>query len=176
VEACKPWLCQGDVFASVPLTVTSLVGADGVQCVVREGPALLLTHDCQLDKRGLSRLVFAPVSSPTDAGVTGSNLGQLRKGWLTPPEAIWLPDAGNGEEAVALLGQAFMIPTAYFDLAVEDFSYHLEHDPELPWHARVRREERDTRAATMSADEAQLMRCKMSAYWTGEVPEGCPDR
>lgn len=176
MEACKPWLCQGDVFASVPLTVSSLDSDGGVRVVVEAGPALLLTHDCQLDKAGLSRMQFAPLSPAEGSGISPSNLGQLRKGWLTPPEAMWLPDAGNGEEAVALLGQAFMIPAGYFDLAVEDFSDHLQHDPEWPMHAKVRREERDTRAATMSADEAQLLRCKMSAYWTGEVPEGCPDR
>lgn len=174
MEACKPWLCQGDVFASIPLAVTSLDDGGSLLAVVDQGPALLLTHDCQLDKRGLSRVVFAPLSSPDDAGVTGSNLGQLRKGWLTPPEAIYLPDAGNGEEAIALLGQAFTIPTEYFDLALEDFSDHLEHDPEQPWHARARRF--DTRAATMSPDETQLMRWKMAAYWTGETPEDAPGR
>ncbi len=141
---------------------------------MREGPALLLTHDCQLDKSGLSRLQFAPLSAVEGSGVSGSNLGQLRKGWLTPPEAVYLSDAGNGEEAIALLGQAFMIPTAYFDLTVVDFSEHLEHDPELPWHAQAHRH--DTRVATMGADEAQLMRWKMAAYWTGEAPEGAPER
>ncbi len=108
---------------------------------------------------GGTEVVRRPLLAIEESGISDSYLGQLRKGWLTPPEAIYFADAGNGEAAVVLLGQAFMIPAEYFDLALEDFSDHLEHDPALPWHARARRndDERGGRAADAMEDGRLLV-------------------
>src|SRR4051812_35214894 len=62
----RPWLGQGDVFRTAPIVEFDPSG----ELRLIEGPAVLLTHDCVLDKRGrtdprpaVPRLHFARVSS-----------------------------------------------------------------------------------------------------------------
>lgn len=45
-----PWLGQGDIFANLPIIDVAVTGAGEVQATVIEGPAVLLTHDCDMDK------------------------------------------------------------------------------------------------------------------------------
>lgn len=45
-----PWLGQGDIFRAVPVIVVRLVGAGNVEAEATTGPAVLLTHDCAMDK------------------------------------------------------------------------------------------------------------------------------
>ncbi len=138
------------------------------------GPALLLTHGCQLDKRGLSRLQFAPLLAVDAASVTPSNIGQLRNKWLTPPEGIYIDDVGDGQPAIALLGQGFMIPATYFALDLVDFTDNPESDPEQPFHAVARAN--DDRTVTMEPAESALLEFKMAAYWIGLRLTGAPER
>ena len=62
-----PWLCQGDLFRDVPIVDCTLQGRATIRPRISNGPALLLTHDCAMDKRTKSglprveRLQFAPL-------------------------------------------------------------------------------------------------------------------
>lgn len=179
MEDPKPWLCQGDVFQELPLVLASL-GTSGVEFDTgTTGVALLLTNACQLDKRrgdgtpSVSRLQFAPVHALADSGLSEGIIGQLRGGWLSPPDAVYIDDPGNGEPAIALLSEAFTIPATYFNLTVADFAGIAGSDPEDPHHAVAR--SHGDRARTMTEVERQLLHYKMSAFWTGTVPEGAPD-
>ncbi len=101
-------------------------------------------------------------------------MGQLRRGQLNPPDAIYIDDPGNGEPSVSLLSEAFTLPATYFNLTVADFTGIPGSDPEDPHHAVAR--SHGERARTMTEGERELLHYKMSAFWTGTVPEGSPDR
>jgi hypothetical protein len=65
-----PWLGQGDIFSSVPVLDVTLSSSGAVQAEVAEGPAVLLSHDCDMDKPDrttgqprISRMQFARLRS-----------------------------------------------------------------------------------------------------------------
>ncbi len=146
-----------------------------------QGAAILLTHDCQLDKpeagttaAKVKRLQFSPITRLADSGISNGIKGQLRAAWLSPPEAVYLPDSDEMEEAVALLSEAFTIPAGYFALEIVDFSDHDGSDPANPHHAVAR--SHDERVTTMRPAERQLLECKMAAYWAGRRLEDAPSQ
>ncbi len=176
MRECYAWLSQGDVFVEVPIVRPRHVG-DGVTFFPNQGPALLLTYGCVLDKRThsnpprpqSSRLQFAPVRSPESANLGAQRMTLLRDGGeISPPEAIYL-DLRDAGECVALLSDAFTLPTSYFALEIEDFSGHQGCDETDPFHAIAR--QHGERAETLTSEELHLMHLKMNVFWTGLWPE-----
>lgn len=171
MEPNRPWLCQGDLFAEVPICEVSLDSLVGVRYRTRgNGTALLITDDCQLDKRTskaqkpkVSRLQFVPVRDLVEQQLGHDLERRLRAGEVQPPEVVYLP-LSDGLEGVALLGEAYHIPASYFSLEVVDFSGQAGADPEDPFHVCPTRH--DSRALTLSNDERRLLQEKMAWYWT----------
>lgn len=151
-----PWLCQGDVFESVPLP-----GAGAW------GPAVLLTHDCNLDKASgkgdvaIARIQFAPL---IDTASNPSLRGQLRKGSLNPPEAVLVGKLPAGWEGFLLLGEMFTLPADHFEPELVTFPPGPENpEPDFP-HLRCTRE--GNRLARMEEVAIRLLHEKMVLFWT----------
>lgn len=45
-----PWLCQGDIFGNAPIVDVGIAASGEIQATIISGPAVLLTHDCDMDK------------------------------------------------------------------------------------------------------------------------------
>ncbi len=176
MEKHRRWLCQGDLFLSIPLCVASFDRSIGVMYGTREGTGLLVTDDCQMDKRTsrakkpkATRLQFVPVHDLADAGLETDTVRRLREGNVQPPEAIYLR-LDDHKEAVAFLGESYPIPSVYFALESQDCSSEPGSDPTDPFH--VVPTENDTRALTMNAVERRLLQAKLAFYWShAELPD-----
>jgi hypothetical protein len=171
VEEIKPWLRQGDVFEEMPL-VTVRFAAERLDFVPGIGAAVLLTEGCVLDKGRTSRsgayrptrLQFAPLYPAAKAAALGDDrLRRLRARELKPPEFIYVDDVGDGQECFALLGEAFPVLSAFFDIELRDYTNDPESDPDDPFHACPK--VNDTRTCSMSADDRLLLQRKMAFYW-----------
>jgi hypothetical protein len=154
--------------------VTAILDGDNVRFVSEIGPALLLTEDCQIDKRTssgkrpkpASRFQLAPIRLLDINHVGHDRVTRLRAGDLNPPEMIYLDDAGTGEEAMALLGESFPLPSAYFQLELRSFDDHPDNvDDDDPMRMVAGRPGLQ-RSRTMTAPERQLLQAKLAFYWT----------
>jgi hypothetical protein len=173
VETPKPWLCQGDVFSDVPLVVASYENGE-VGFTATTGPALLISEDCQIDKR-TSRagkpkpanfFQLVPVRALSRNQLGSDLVRRLLDGDRNPPALVYLDDVG-GNEALAVLSESFPLPSAYFELDVEDFTGDPRHDPNDPdpVHVVARRPGLH-RVAAMSEAERHLLQEKLAFYWT----------
>jgi hypothetical protein len=170
VAECLPWLRQGDVFEDVPFFVPAHAGDALIIPVGDGGAAVLITENCQLDKRTNSgrprpgqRLQFLPLRDIAALG--DDRMRRLIERADNPPEAIYvLPYEDT--HLVGLLGEAYSIPATWFGARSEDFTGHVEADPDDPFHLVV--EERHYRVGTMEPADIELMYRKMSLYWTGD--------
>ena len=172
MEPPRPWLCQGDLFTDVPICGVVLDSLVGVRfSTVHNGTAILITEDCQLDKRTsraqrpkISRLQFAPVHDLPTAGLDVDTVRRLRSGDKQPPEAFYLK-LSDEQEGVVFLGESYPIPAAYFRLESKDFSDDPGADPADPFH--VVPTANDSRALTVDpAERRWLLQEKMAWYWT----------
>jgi hypothetical protein len=157
------------VFISVPV----LQPAEGEVGTYRRssGTALLLTEDCQLDKPGkegeaprIPFLQFTPIISIDRSGISPSDMGQLKKGWVNPPGLIYLDDVGGGVPGIADLGQAYPVASSYFELVIADYGDHPEVTEAPATRARPRAN--GQRDLTMTKEERDLFHQKLVAYWT----------
>ena len=177
MENIAQWIRQGDLFLHLPILRTVVNDTD-LTTTNSASLAILLTQDCQIDKcarkpTALGKcLTFAPVRSLVDSGLSAGVIGQLRGARVSPAEAIYLSDTGEGEEGLALLGESFHVPAHYFDLNLQNFS----EDPranidDQPYSVANRNGER---TLSMEDAERRLMQHKMFAYWTGQTDMNGP--
>ena len=157
------WLCQGDVFSSVPLAYTS-VTVEGFRSGYTDGPAVLATHDCVLDKRGrgilkIERVHFLPLL--TTDGLDPGRLGELRKksGELQPFEAMYLGEVAGFGESYVLMSNVAQVPATYFDLHAVPIHEGAEDQRACP-------QQRDTRIGRLADEAIPLLRRKWIAHWT----------
>ena len=165
-----PWLCQGDVFAEVPLP-TSILKPGSLTFGTGKGPALLLNDDCILDKRSagnpqIKRLNFAPMRVMADQQYHEGKEASLRNGEVNPPDPVYV-DLGAEGEAVALLSETFSLPAGYFGLvASQDPSDQVDD-----YRLAIEKAYRDTRTHSMDPTEVRLLQEKLALFWTGAILE-----
>ncbi len=161
-----PWLRQGDVFEDIPW-VAGVHEGDVIRAAVGAGAALLITHGCQMDKRTNSgrpkaeRLQFLPLH-PTE-NLNPDSRGRLRRLEVNPPEAIFVGELPDGQEAFGLLGEACTLPASFFGVELEWFEDHPEADPTNPYHLVARRHA--CRLGTLDDAQLQVMHQKMLVFW-----------
>ena len=175
MEDALPWLRQGDVFEDVPWVGTNLRADREVGVHVGHGSALLITENCQMDKRTrsgrskLARLQFCPLRGLNEPNldVNDDTKRRLRAGEISPPEGVFVGDV-DGDETFVLLGEAYTLPAEYFSIRVEAFEGHPAADPEDPFHivAAVNGE----RIGTLDRRSVEVMHAKMSVFWTHKQP------
>lgn len=168
----NPWLCQGDLFVPAPLVTTNAT-VSALASEVLSGPAMLVSHDCSLDKvnkRGemqATQATFLPLRAVSL--LEGNRATILRSNNLTPYDVLYvgtLPDVG---EAYVSLAHASTVVLDYFAPELRDFpgedEFHL-----VATH-------NDSRVGSLAADQLELLRSKWNAHWTRRVPptvEGQP--
>ncbi|MGC2192648.1 MAG: hypothetical protein WA751_09975 [Candidatus Dormiibacterota bacterium] len=151
----------------------------GVVFGTQSGTALLVTDDCQMDKRTgraqkpkITHLQFVPVRDLKSVRLEEDTVTRLRDGDLQPPGAIYLELTAD-LEGVAFLAESFPIPAQYFALESQDFSAEPGSDPADPFH--VVPTQNDTRGLTMTAEERRLLQQKLAFYWShAELPDEPP--
>lgn len=169
--AARPWVSQGDVFADVPIVRygRSALGQ------VTNGPSLLLTADCQLDKRTRSgqtkirTLQFAPLQNVEDLDQNRRAL--IRRDGLQPPNPFYLGevDTGAGEwEAFVLLDEIYAVPIESVGAAeMVDHSEEME-DEDDAWRLHLVDVKR---LYSLHDSRRDLLHDKITAFWTGTVAD-----
>jgi len=173
LEQRLPWLCQGDVFSSIPVLVPSvLANASVVAVAVEFGPAVLVTHGCAMDKptrAGLprvERLNFIPLLSLTAADANRQAL--LKRGQLEPFEALYVGDVPDLGEAYCVLSEMYPLPAAYLRPTIRSFEDHplAGIDQQQYLVATMN----DTRIGRLPETVLELLHDKLNAYWTRRLP------
>jgi len=166
-----PWLGQGDIFGEVPVIGAELDPAGNVHAYSSPGPAVLLTHDCAMDKpdkaTGLprvERLQFARLREITALSPDRqANLrGAAKK--VGPFEALYLDEIPQFGETFMLLTDPYYLPARYFDLTLLAHGDHPEAESQSAIYTTPRRH--DTRIGRIDAEQLDLLRQKMLAHWT----------
>lgn len=169
-----PWLCQGDIFKSVPVPVVE-ADATGQLCVTYDsrGPALLITHDCTLDKTNralevkVRRLFFLPLVALSVA--SRDQEAALRRNQVFPAESLFLPGAGEFGDCFVVLSSAYYLPADLFNLRLTKF----EH-PEAEDAHHLEAMANGDRPCRLDADALDLFRQKWSVFWTRLLPDSVP--
>lgn len=152
------WLSQGDVFGNVPCPVPA-VGHEPFGWQTEMRPALLLTSGCQLDKRSLERLHFAPLISL--ARLAPHEQALVMNDKLTPYDTLRI--ALYGEEHFCRLSHTSWLPVEHFGA-----STFVEVDASEP---KRRCLPEATRLGSIAPARRDLLLLKLSAFWTGTVPQ-----
>ena len=169
-----PWLCQGDIFSSVPVADFTLTDANEVEVSLPIGPAVLLTHDCAMDKPTktgvprVERLQFVRLRS-----IDGLPLQQqqtLRGGRMSvaPFEAMHIGDVSRLGESFILLSDPYYLPAGYFTLKFDDYSNYPDIEPDARY---VTPQAHDTRVGRLDEAQLDLLRLKMLAFWARVQPD-----
>lgn len=172
----RPWLGQADVFSNAPILQVTLA-EERLTSEILYGPALLLTHDCAMDKAtadGLPKtdwLQFARIR-------LASQLPDQRRGnvWrarddVPPYDVMWLGEVGAFGDCYMVLSDPYHVPVEYFDTRCIQYDEQVDDRPNLP-RATPRRN--DSRMGRLPPDRVFLLQQKMLIYWTRFNPPTAP--
>ena len=167
-----PWLSQGDVFRDVQVVTPARTSSGSLEIQVRHGPALLVTHDCVLDKRNRRDEPTAPLFHflpliAVDAQDRNKQAA-IRRNELTPREVLYLGDCGELGESFVLLHEVYALPARLFNPYLDAFADHPDAQPgEL--HLAIR--DGDSRIGCLAAAGIDMLRTKWSIFWTRLQPQ-----
>ena len=170
MEEPLPWLCQGDVFRDVPILDVDLAGRSDLRPRLRQGPAVLLSHGCAIDKRRrngdlqVERMQFASLRLVTE--LPNDRQGSLRAKAqeIAPFEVMYLGALEHIGEVYLTLSDPYYLPASYFELSVENYAEHPSADQSDPTH--VRAAINDDRIARLDESQIELLHQKIIAFWT----------
>lgn len=170
-----PWLGQGDIFASAPIIDITLTDAGDVQVVAIEGPAVLLTHDCDMDKPDrttgqprIPRMQFARLRAVDALPPSYQRTLRTSRNKLGPFEALYLGDIQGFGESCVLLSDPYYIPSAYFLPIFGEYTGHVEA---VEGARYITAQAHDSRMGRLDEAQLILLRRKMAAFWTRLDPE-----
>jgi hypothetical protein len=173
-----PWLCQGDIFASVPIIDITLTDAGAVHAAVVEGPAVLLTHDCDMDKPDSStgqpriqRMQFARLRAVDATPAHYQRNLRTNRNNVGPFEALYLGEIADFGESCILLSDPYYIPSDYFLPTFEDFGGHADA---AEGDRYIAAQLHDSRVGRLDEAQLILLRRKMAAFWTRMEPGQSP--
>jgi hypothetical protein len=170
LEQPLDWLCQGDIFVGVPVLVPRILSDATVVAVsVELGPALLVTHDCALDKTRsglptINRLNFLPLLSFNL--LDPNRKGLLKRRRIEPFEALYVGQIDEFGEAYCVLSEMYPLPAEYFEPVIRGFV-----DPSGNDQQYLVATENDTRVGRLESSDLALLRDKLNAYWTRRIPD-----
>ena len=166
----SPWLCQGDLFSSAPVLYYPDLSQD-LLAQLRKGPAMLITHDCALDKmnnRGeaaIERLSFVRIRDLTATPDHRQQLLRTNAAELQPFEAHYLGEVAGFGESYVLLSDPYYLPAGYFGVETRAFTGLPDGEK------RLAITNHDTRFGRLGDQSLELFRKKWNAYWTRVVPD-----
>lgn len=168
MEPHDAWLSQGDVFARLPIfhvytdSALTTVKVDGPSMV----PALLITHGCQLDKRNrrgvpmVQYLHFLPIVA---LDIQNPNLQEvLRQETINPAQAMYIGDVQGIGAAMVNIAETSRVPAAYFGPELRAPGDAAARPNDMYLYAT----KNDTRIGRISKDRQEMLRSKLSAYWS----------
>lgn len=166
VSPVSPWLCQGDLFKQAPVIYYPDLSQDFV-VQLRRGPALLINHDCALDKlnqgkASIERLSFVSIRKVSALPADRQQL--IRADKLQPYEAHYLGELSEFGESYIVLSDPYHIPADYFGVEAQEFA-------DVGGEKRSVITNHDSRFGTLSSESLTLFRTKWNAYWTRLVPD-----
>jgi hypothetical protein len=163
-----PWLSQGDIFGDAPVIDVVLSDTNELQVSLPTGPAVLITHDCAMDKPSRSgrprveRLQFVRLRAVDALPPEQQNSLRGSRSRLAPYEALHLGDIADYGESFILLSDSYYLPAAYFALGFEDYSNHAQGRPDARY---VTPSLHDTRLGCLNTEQVELLRRKLLAFW-----------
>lgn len=121
-------MSQGDIFKRVPIWQ---VASEKPQKTFELGPALLVTHDCNLDKRrgngefSIQRVQLIPIRAVSAQDLNRQAVARQDK--LSPPEVLYIGEIADDEnggswEGLALLSEIFTLPSITFQPSITDYA------------------------------------------------------
>lgn len=122
-----PWLCQGDIFANSPIVDVSVTATTEVQAAVISGPAVLLTHDCDMDKPNrdgtprVERLQFARLRAVDALPVDRQRTLRSSSDKIAPYEVLHLGDVPDFGESFILFSDPYYFPTVHLEARFVDY-------------------------------------------------------
>jgi hypothetical protein len=173
--AVKPWLCQGDLFAKVPVLRAGIT--DRPEANLEDGPALLVSHSCSIDKKtkGKSRLEYLTFLPIHDLAMLPSErAATLRsRAWrLRPYEAMYLGPLTDFGEGYVNFTEPYTLPAVIFQPDLREFTDEETGEGD---DSRIVLSFHNTRFATLSEDALELFQYKWMAHWTRNLPDPLPE-
>ncbi len=139
-----------------------------VQSSVIDGPAVLLTHDCDMDKPSrdgtprIERMQFSRLRAFDSLPRDRQQSLRSQQSSLGPFEALYLGDVGSFGESFILLSDPYYIPRGYFSPGFQDYPDHPDAEGEAKYLTALLH---DTRIGRLEAEQLDLLRRKMAAFW-----------
>lgn len=171
----KPWLCQGDIWESVPILVPDVDTTGELRATCdQEGTVVLATHGCVLDKATRSgqstieRLQFLPLLALATQDRNRQAL--LRREEVNPAEAIFVGDVPGIGEAYCLLSEIYWLPARWFDPELVSFDGHPDAEEGTKY---LTARSGGTRLGRLEDERVSILHQKMRAFWTRSI-EGNP--
>lgn len=167
VADVSPWLCQGDLFRTAPVLHYPDLSKDFI-VQLRMGPAMLVNHDCALDKlkKGeatIERFSFLSIRNLAVLPEDRQQLTRTNANELAPFEAHYLGHLVGLGESYVVLSDPWYVPANYFGAHARTFA-------EAGNEKRLAIRNHDSRFARLGDASLALFRHKWNAYWTRTVP------
>jgi hypothetical protein len=172
-----PWLAQGDIFLSVPIPDVALDDDGEIAFHIWPGPAVLLTHDCQIDKRTnagvprMERFQFARLRTFESQALERQQNLRARADKVEPTEVLVVGEVPGLGEAFMLLSEPHYLPTMYFGGKFVDYAEHEDatgNDRKFLTPTG----KHDTRICRLDDPQIELLRLKMQGFWSRTQPPG----
>lgn len=173
MDAHRPWLAQGDIFGNAPVLDVTM-GSAGLDVAILQGPAVLLSHGCALDKAHpdgtpkMDYLQFAAIRSEQalDTQRAASLRGNRKS--VHPSEAMWLGEVHPYGECYMLLSDPYFLPGAYFGLTCRQYDEAVDDGPNGPRATPVHR---DSRIGRLEPQQVVLLQKKLGTFFTRRTPD-----
>lgn len=163
-----PWLCQGDIFASTAIVDVSLAATGEIQAHSIVGPAVLLTHGCDMDKPNsdgtprIERMQLARLRAIESLPASRQRALRSQPGSLGPFEALYLGEVATLGESFIFLSDPYYVPAAYFLPKFEQYLGYPDAEGDAKYLTPLAR---DSRIGRLEAEQLALLRRKMTAFW-----------
>ena len=160
------------MFERLPVVLAEVDLGGRVSASTEVSAALLVTHDCDLDKpQGkdgpprIERVQFLPLR---DLGQQ-DNDRQLsaRRLAVAPAEVVYVGDVTGVGEAFGVLSELYYLPASFFDLMLDSFPEHPEAEVDARHLVARRHGNRLSRLDDVGVD---LLRRKLSVWFTRGDP------
>lgn len=166
--SCESWLCQGDIFANAPVLDFPDLSDGRLLPQMRNGPAMLVTHDCDLDKMKagkpkIERLAFVRLRNVEELPADRIELIRGSGEKTQPYEAMYLGQIPGIGESYVLVSDPYFVPVGYFKTSIVTYP-----GPQPNQHLTVT--ENDSRRFRLSDADLALFRTKWIINWTRLQP------
>jgi hypothetical protein len=162
-----PWLCQGDIFENAPVVDVSIAVTGEVQAAAISGPAVLLTHDCDMDKPNrdgtprVERLQFARLRAVDALPRDRQQTLRSTRDKIAPYEVLYLGEVPDFGKSFILFSDPYYFPTIHLEPSFVEYGSTGTQEGGRYLTAQ----KNDSRIGRIEAHQLALMRQKMSAFW-----------